>query len=279
MSASPDFIYIGPSKAGSSWLFERLRDHRLVHVPEAKDTYYFDRHYDRGGDWYRQHFGDLDDGYSSRGEICHDYLYSSVAAERIAQDLPDVRLMFGLRDPVDRALSHFRQSLRVGNVSADLHQALETNPAIVDHSRYARHLTPFLERFEASKMLVIPFESIGTQPDELLLTVFKFIEVEPDILALQRSAERVNPAAEARFPGSGQVARLGSATLRRFGMANTLGYLKRGPLKRVLFETVDRGDIPAAWRETLAKRLEGEAEAIADLLRKNAISTDLSLAT
>ena len=52
----PNFLFIGPDKAGSSWLFRVLGSHPEVYLSPAKDIYYFDRYYDRGIDWYLSRF-------------------------------------------------------------------------------------------------------------------------------------------------------------------------------------------------------------------------------
>src|SRR5262245_51708602 len=93
----PDFLFIGPDKCGSSWLFEVLRQHPLCFVPPAKDLYFFDRYYARGWAWYERHFAAAPTGCRARGELSHDYLFSPLAAERIAASLPEVRLLTILR--------------------------------------------------------------------------------------------------------------------------------------------------------------------------------------
>ncbi len=273
MSANPDFLFIGPSKAASSWLFERLRDHPDVLVPEAKDTYFFDRNYDRGLEWYRSHFGQPADGFTTRGEICHDYLYSEAAAQRIATDLPDVKLLFGFRDPIERSISHFRQSMRMGNVTGDIHQALDANPAIIEHSRYSTHLKPFLDRFGADQFFIVPFPMIASNPEPLLRSVFDFLNVPHDASSLASAGEKVNPASTSRFPGGGDLARVGAKTLRSLGLEDTLGRLKRSRLRNALFAEIDLTDTATTdvWRPIIAERLAHEAEATSDLLAAHGI--------
>ena len=65
MPRLPNFIYIGPDKAGSSWLHEVLIRHEQVFMPDAKDLYFFDRYYDRGVSWYATQFKDAGPGHQS----------------------------------------------------------------------------------------------------------------------------------------------------------------------------------------------------------------------
>ncbi len=69
----PDFLYIGTSKAGSTWLFNTLAIHPEVHLASSKGLYFFDQHYDRGIDWYLDQFGGAGDA-RAMGEISHSYL-------------------------------------------------------------------------------------------------------------------------------------------------------------------------------------------------------------
>ena len=82
----PNFLFIGPDKTGSSWLYQILRGHPECHVPELKDIYFFDRFYARGLDWYLSLFDSAAPGARAVGELSHDYLFSPAAAERIAKE-------------------------------------------------------------------------------------------------------------------------------------------------------------------------------------------------
>ena len=75
----PDFLYIGASKAGSSWIYEILREHPEVFVPLAKDIQFFDWHYDKGIDWYLSFFRP-GRGKRAIGEVSHDYFLVEEAA-------------------------------------------------------------------------------------------------------------------------------------------------------------------------------------------------------
>ena len=75
----PNFLYIGPDKAGSSWLHEALLHHPNIFLSEAKDLYFFDRYYDRGLAWYASQFRNAQPIHTVVGEVCPDYLASPVA--------------------------------------------------------------------------------------------------------------------------------------------------------------------------------------------------------
>ena len=68
----PNFLYIGAEKAGSSWIYEILREHPQVYVPPAKDIQFFDKNFDKGIEWYLSLFGS-GAGQIAIGEVSHDY--------------------------------------------------------------------------------------------------------------------------------------------------------------------------------------------------------------
>ena len=110
MSRLPNFLYVGPDKAGSSWLHEVLLKHPDVYLTPAKDLYFFDRYYDHGLAWYLAHFAPATD-QAVVGEVCQDYLFHPEAAQRIRDSLGTARFMVTLRDPADRAMAAVDQAV------------------------------------------------------------------------------------------------------------------------------------------------------------------------
>src|SRR5439155_1562759 len=101
----PDFIAVGPGRTGTTWLHEVLKGH--VGLPEIKEIQFFKWHYEKGLRWYASHFTKCPAGRPV-GEICPVYFNSEIARSRIAEDLPRCKIICSLRDPVDRAYSHYR---------------------------------------------------------------------------------------------------------------------------------------------------------------------------
>ncbi|MBB6118945.1 sulfotransferase domain-containing protein [Nocardiopsis algeriensis] len=125
--ALPDFLVCGAQRCGTTSLFKALSSHPEVVGPVLrKGVHYFDTGYDRGPVWYRSHFP-LRALLRGRKvfESSPYYLFHPLAAERIARDLPEVRVVVVLRDPVERAFSaHAHESAR-GFETEPLRRALE----------------------------------------------------------------------------------------------------------------------------------------------------------
>jgi hypothetical protein len=118
---TPSFIIVGAQRAGTTTLYRVLSEHPSVVRPTAsKGIGYFDLNYRRGPAWYRGHFPLTWSGRRKAGadavtfESSGYYLFHPLAAERIAQDLPDVRLVVMVREPVERAYSAHRHELARG---------------------------------------------------------------------------------------------------------------------------------------------------------------------
>lgn len=112
--ARPDLIVVGAQRCGTTTLFRLLSDHPDVQRPTlSKGVGYFDLEHDRGQRWYAAHFP-----LAQRGRLTFEssgyYLFHPMAAERIAAELPDVRVVVMVRDPAERAHSAHAHELRRG---------------------------------------------------------------------------------------------------------------------------------------------------------------------
>jgi hypothetical protein len=130
----PSFLVAGAQRCGTTTLYRLLADHPSVVRPVfSKGIGYFDVNYARGWAWYRGHFpiatlaalrADRPVTFESSGY----YLYHPLAAGRIATDLPGVRLLVLVRDPVERAYSAHRHELLRGFETEPFERALELEP-------------------------------------------------------------------------------------------------------------------------------------------------------
>ena len=111
----PDFIVAGVQKGGTTFLFQEMLRHPQVMGPLTKEVHFFDVNYDRGVDWYSGMFPVSHSGSKIIcGEASPAYIFHPASVRRIAETLPDPRLIVVLRDPVQRALSHYKHELRLG---------------------------------------------------------------------------------------------------------------------------------------------------------------------
>lgn len=204
----PDFVIIGAQKAGSTSLYRYLATQSGVRLSCKKEVHYFDLNYGRGERWYRRHFP-LALGAKLRriasldipvvGEATPYYLFHPLAPERMARDLPRVKLVVTLRNPVDRAYSHYQHQVRKQREPLGFENALRAEAerlageeqklvaepgyrsekhrhfSYLARGRYAEQLERWLRCFPRDQVLVIECGNLGRDRGAVLETVLKFV--------------------------------------------------------------------------------------------------------
>ena len=190
----PTFITIGTMKGGTSALHSYLREHPEVGMSKPKETDFFCRPDHDGHDlsWYRglfsgsgPQFGESSPNYTKR------HLFDGVV-ERMQPVLPDIRLIFLARDPIDRAVSHFLHNVAKGRVSRDDFAAYfddVDNPALLT-SRYDYQLKPFVEAYGVDRILVMASEDLRDDRAAALKRVFAFLGVDPEFTSPSFTIDR-----------------------------------------------------------------------------------------
>lgn len=135
----PSFLIIGAQRGGTNSLYQYLADHPgVARAQPGQEVHYFDDGYHHGLDWYRGHFPTrrrmeaaeaLAGVPAITGESSPYYLFHPLAQERIARTLPSVKLIVLLRDPVDRAFSHYQHARARGYETLSFEDALAVEPA------------------------------------------------------------------------------------------------------------------------------------------------------
>jgi hypothetical protein len=195
----PEFIIGGAPRAGTTWLYELLDRHPDVYMakPVKPEPKFFlrDELYAKGLAHYSQTwFAGADSGLVT-GEKSTDYLESAPAAARIAHDLPYVKLVFILREPVDRAYSNYLWSRMNGLETESFDNAIRleeqrerdlperwrfTRPfSYFSRGLYASLLEAYFNRFMEHQILVARFEDIRERPEELAASLHRFLGVTP----------------------------------------------------------------------------------------------------
>jgi hypothetical protein len=248
----PNFIYIGPDKAGSSWLHEVLIRHEQVFMPDAKDLYFFDRYYDRGLSWYAGQFKGAGPRHDIVGEVCQDYLFHPEAPNRIKESLGhDVRLMVTLRDPVERAFSSYLYMLKQGENPGTFLEAVRSRPELLEHGRYATNLQRYFDTFGRDQVFVAVFDDLVTDPQQFIDDLLAWLRIDPTTLSDELLEARL-PAGKARSATLARVARRAAEFVRERDGANLVGRVKRSPLvQRTLYRPLVK-DKPAMTAEERA---------------------------
>lgn len=235
-------FFLGPDKAGSSWLQVVADDHPEVAVPTAKDLYFFDRYYSRGLEWYERQFP-VHASTLVALEVCHDYLYSRAAAERIATHYPDALLTVSVRHPIERAVSAYHYMVRQGRLTVSFERALVEEPELLEHGRYGAHLEGYLTHFDASQVLVQDFAAIKHSGLAYANRLWRFLGVSEAAQLPQRATAAVRPASRARLPLLATCGRRVGSWLRDARGEVLVTRIKNSPLvERLLFRSLSTSE-------------------------------------
>lgn len=202
----PDFLIIGAQRCGTTSLYRLLCCHPGVTAAEYKEIHYFDWSFDKSLAWYRSCFPDPDER-TLTGEATPSYMFYPRNAQRIAQTLPDIRLIAMLRNPVNRAYSQYRQQLRKDQETLSFEKALvaeeerlaqavregTVDRPSINHRRfsyfsrglYAEQLESFLEIF-GNRLLILKSEDFYEDPQAVLRQVQQFLRLPEHPLSHSR---------------------------------------------------------------------------------------------
>lgn len=202
----PGIVIVGAMRAGTTSLFSLLAGHPQVAAAFHKEVHYFDLRFHLGTNWYRNQFKRPRATACGRAiglESSPYYLFDPRVPARMAAIMPDVKLVFLLRDPVERAFSHYRKNLRDGREPLSFADALAAederlageedrmlnDPGYVSglhqyysyasRGRYAEQLIRWRRHFPTPQMLVIDAARMFACPAEALSELLAFVELEP----------------------------------------------------------------------------------------------------
>jgi len=184
----PNFVIIGAAKAGTTSLARWLFDRSDVFLAENKEINFFsyEKVWARGVDWYRSRFATATQ--PAIGEASPSYLASDPAPARMASILPSARIVALLRDPVDRAVSHYRWRRNWQVEHRSLEDALRaemTDPNPIGYlgdALYASHLRRWADHFPRESLLVVGFDALRDDPHRSYRRVCGHIHLDPGIV-------------------------------------------------------------------------------------------------
>src|SRR5665213_2202656 len=200
----PDFLAIGPPRTATTWL-ERILRGRVGLPSRVKETQFFIWRYRLGLGWYAAHFRECPPNLPI-GEFAPTYFDSPEARDRIAQDLPECRIICTLRDPAERLYSHYRLWRKIGYTKSTFEHAAFRHRQLLDTARYADHLKGWFDRFGRERVQVLLHDDLLADRQGFLDQVCDFISIERfDVAKIEWADSRIHPVEQA--PRSFRTAR------------------------------------------------------------------------
>jgi hypothetical protein len=191
-AALPNLIIIGGLKCGTTSIHHYLGLHPDVQMSKPKELNFFveELAWDLGMDWYR---GRFDDRFEVRGESSPHYTnlprYTGVV-ERIHQHVPDAKLLYMVRDPISRILSHWRHATGAGYETREMEHVLtRDDQSYVTRSMYWMQLQAYLEHFDRDQIEIISQEELQSDRERTMRRAFSFAGVDEDFTSEQFDRE------------------------------------------------------------------------------------------
>lgn len=189
----PTFLIAGAQKCGTTSLAGALREHPEIFMTKRKELHFFDRHYDRGLEWYERHFTP-EPQHRQFGEATPAYMFDKDARSRLAQTLPEAKIVIILRDPVSRAYSHYWHKRRLGDEPlTSFEDAVAAEPERMASNRvrvrngysyitrgyYMDQIEPMVEAHGRDRVHVLLLDDLTADRVGTLRTLLEFLEVDP----------------------------------------------------------------------------------------------------
>ena len=180
----PNYLVIGAQKSATSSVCDLLGQHPDVFMTDPKEPFFFshDEIYAKGLAWYESLFENAA-GAIAAGEGSTTYTQHGLyprAAERIAEHVPDAKLVFVARDPLERIRSHWMHlRSKGGRETRPLAEAVRHNPAYIDHSLYHAQLARYTDRTGPERAHVMFFEDFKRDAEGEMRRCFEFLGADP----------------------------------------------------------------------------------------------------
>lgn len=204
----PDFLIVGVMKGGTSSLYHYLNQHPEVNMSREQEVHFFAKYFNKGLNYYRSYFPKKSENKVT-GESSPYYFFHPLVPQRIKSSLPECKIILLLRDPVDRAFSHYQMHKGIDTALSFEHALeLENSRVLKTHQRfiqgesltdtshqaysyvsrgmYYEQLSRWLEHYDLDELLVLKSEDFFSDPKSTLKLVYNYLnlkEVFPNDLA------------------------------------------------------------------------------------------------
>lgn len=199
----PNYLVIGAQKSATSTLCDLIGRHPQGFMTRPKEPYFFsnDEVWARGWAWYESLFAGAQ-GARAIGEGSTTYTMRwkhPNAAERIAENLPNARLIYIVRNPIDRAVSHYTHlRSRGGREKRPIDRAMREDPWYLDNSLYDHQLSAYRDRFPARNILVLFFEDMKADQRAVARRCYEFLDIDPEFADTLEAPAKRNSSEDAR---------------------------------------------------------------------------------
>jgi hypothetical protein len=178
-----DFMIIGAQKSGTTSLAAQLAEHPQVCFCNEKEPGYFNStaNWKEGLKEYHALYAPAENQICGEASTMYTFLPEfNDTYSRLYEYNPELRLIYLMRDPVERIVSHFAHRVGHGRIKGSPEEHVLTDPHYINRSRYGVQLKPYLQLFGKTKILLLLFEEYVSNQQETLNRVASFLNITPD---------------------------------------------------------------------------------------------------
>lgn len=231
---TPNFILIGPGKSGTTWAYNALNAHPLVCMATTKETMFFNEYYHKGYNWYLSFFSHCNE-QSLIGEVTNTYIFSELAPQRMYDFNNALQLITILRNPIDRAFSHYLFLLRNGEHSGSFEEIIEKRPDLLERGLYFIYLNHYLNFFPFKQVNILFFDDLQNDPFSFGNYLFSILDISADYSALQTANENKLPASAARSRLIAKLVKKLALKTRDLGRPDWVTKIKNSRLTKLFY--------------------------------------------
>jgi hypothetical protein len=305
----PNFIVVGANKGGTTSIYHYLKQHPEVYLSPIKEPHYFSKDIDvrlfskefaqnKLQDIEKYVDGDMSEEYHAAfvrswetyqklykhvkqekaiGELSTSYLYSAVAAEEIRNHLGIIKIIICLRNPVDRAYSHYRMNIWTGNSNEfDFTKALQDDyhhipkawgnaHLYVEIGMYYEQVKRYIDMFGRENVKIVFTEDMKLDATSVVKEIYKFIGVDDTFIP--DTDKRYNEVYTPKFKNF-------TYTLNKLGIRTLMKRLAPDRLKKVIISLLfksktEKGEIPPEAKKFLLEKYTTDIKKLSELLNKD----------
>jgi sulfotransferase family protein len=179
----PDFLIVGGQRCGTGWISRCVGEHPDIFM--ARDeTRFFDLHFDKGIDWYRDRYFSECKNQPVVGEKTANYMYVQETIERIERTLGEIKIICCLRNPINRLYSGWMLAARSNRnvLNRPIDEVIMENRDLVSFGLYHKHLSKWSKAKAQGRLLVLLYEEKDKDPHKFIRELYRFLEVDTSYL-------------------------------------------------------------------------------------------------
>lgn len=197
---TPNFIIVGAMKCGQTSLNLGLGTHNEIYLPPEEPRFFHSERYHREGlSQYLQLFQDRDEAVVGEGSGFYGWdSWCEETAERMGRDVPDVKLLYITRNPIERVASHWAWGVSNGQPWGTINEAVQSVDRLIEMSLYWRQISRYREHFLDDQIKILFLEDLKADPRTFFRDCGRFLGVDPDGFDFEEAATPKNQTADKR---------------------------------------------------------------------------------